>query len=53
MSVTFLTRPDMRRQKENGTYPIKMWVTFRRKAKPYQTNFETTAADLKSFLRRI
>ncbi|MGN6212720.1 tyrosine-type recombinase/integrase [Parafilimonas sp.] len=45
MSVTFVTRPDMRRQKENGTYPIKMWVMFKRKSKSYQTVFETTAAD--------
>lgn len=45
MSVTIAIRPDTRRQKDNGTYPIKMWVTYKRKAKPYQTIFDLSEKD--------
>lgn len=45
MGVTINVRADERRQKKNGTYPLKLWVTKDRKTKNYSLVYEVSKED--------
>jgi hypothetical protein len=45
MSITYVIRLDERRMKLDQTYPVKIWVTYERKAVSYSTVYSLSKSD--------
>ncbi|GGH59621.1 site-specific recombinase XerD [Filimonas zeae] len=45
MPITYNVRLDDRRIKKDGTYPVKVWVTYERRALPYSTIYNLSKSD--------